>query len=313
MRMVSQSIEKPEAYGILKRAQTGGALLYGPPGTGKTHLARVLAKESNASMIQISAASIESKYVGETEKLVKALFHLGRMVSPSIIFIDEADALFRMRAAGDQNWETSRVNQLLNESDGLLKNEKARPFLILATNYPNNLDHAVLRRIPGRVYLGPPSSKAREAMFRIYLRDEDLDRNVRLSDLASMTEKYSGSDLRAVCIHAATTSQSELESMGEEISNRTRVLKMCHFKEALKANTPTITRHAMKEIERFADQFDRQSVDRIRSYFNIQPPIPTNRYESPVISKSTLDPQGDKNSLATTEAPMSSKRPILLT
>ncbi|KAK8070600.1 ATPase family AAA domain-containing protein 1, partial [Apiospora hydei] len=288
-RMLSFNIDRPEAYGILKRAQIGGALLYGPPGTGKTHLARVLAKQSNATMIQISAATIESKYIGETEKLIKALFNLGNMISPSIIFIDEADALFRMRTASDRSWETSRINQLLTETDGLLKDEKTRPFLVLATNYPSQLDHAVLRRIPGRIYLGPPSSRVREGMLRIYLKDEELDVAVRLPDLARMTDKYSGSDLRTVCISAATTSQSELESSGVGSSDGKRVLRMGHFHEALKANCPTITRQAMKEIERFADQFDRQSVEQIRSYFNIQPPIPTNRYENTPVPNLALD------------------------
>ncbi|KAK6856635.1 hypothetical protein PG995_006822 [Apiospora arundinis] len=267
LRTVSLNIEKPEAYGILKNAQIGGALLYGPPGTGKTHLARVLAKECNSTMIHVSSATIESRYVGDTEKFIKALFNLGRMVSPSIIFIDEAESLFRMRTTSDWSYDIRRVNQLLGESDNLLRAEKSRPFLILATNYPTQLDHAVLRRIPGRIYLGPPSLKAREDMFRIYLRKEQIDSSL-LPDLASMTDNYSGSDLRTLCIHAATISHFEHESQGEGASRGKRVIKMAHFEEALRANTPTITRAAMREIERFASQFDRQSLDQIRGYLS---------------------------------------------
>ncbi|KAK8005489.1 hypothetical protein PG990_011526 [Apiospora arundinis] len=263
--MVTFNIEKPKAYGILKNAQIGGALLYGPPGTGKTHLARVLAKECNSTMIQVSSATIEGRYVGETEKLIMALFNLGRMVSPSIIFIDEAESLFRMRSSSAWGWEISRVNQLLSESDNLLRADESRPFLILATNYPTQLDHAVLRRIPGRIYLGPPSLKAREDLFRIYLKKERIDSSL-LPNLASITNSYSGSDLRTLCIRAATISHSEHESLGEGASRGKRVIRMVHFEEALKENTPTITRAAMREIERFASQFDRQSLDQIRGY-----------------------------------------------
>ncbi|KAK8877493.1 AAA-domain-containing protein [Apiospora arundinis] len=267
LRTVEFNIEKPKAYGILKNAQIGGALLYGPPGTGKTHLARVLAKECNSTMIQVSSATIEGRYVGDTEKLIRALFNLGRMVSPSIIFIDEAESIFRMRTSSDWSYDISRVNQLLGESDNLLRAEKSRPFLILSTNYPTQLDHAVLRRIPGRIYLGPPSLEAREDLFRIYLRKERIDSSL-LPNLASMTNNYSGSDLRTLCIHAATKSHSEHVSQGEGASRGKRVIRMVHFEKALRANTPTITRAAMREIERFASQFDLQSLDQIRGYLS---------------------------------------------
>lgn len=267
LRMVSFNVEKPEAYGLLKEAQLGGALLYGPPGTGKTHLARVLAKEAKATMIQISEAEIVSKWVGETEKLIKALFNLGRMVSPCIIFMDEADALFRRRTVGDPHWVTGQINQLLSKTDGLLKDEKSRPFLILATNYPNQLDHAVLRRVPGRIYLGPPSSKLRKDLFRICLKEESIESSLP-TDLARMTDNYSGSDIRTLCIHAATISQSELDSQGDAPSVGRRTITMTHFQTALKANSPTITKSAMKEIERFASQFDRQNVELIRDYLS---------------------------------------------
>lgn len=117
------------------------------------------------------------------------MLNLDRMVVPSIIFIDEADSLFRTRTSSDRSYETSRINQLLSESDGLLKDEKSRPFLILATNFPNNLDHAVLQRIPGRVYLGAPSLEARQDLFRIYLQEQNLDESARLLDLARMSDR----------------------------------------------------------------------------------------------------------------------------
>ncbi len=88
---------KSSAYGVLKRNLIKGAVIYGPPGTGKTHLARILAKESGMLMFLISAADIESKWYGETEKYIKALFRISKMLSPSLIFIDEAEAMFRLK------------------------------------------------------------------------------------------------------------------------------------------------------------------------------------------------------------------------
>ncbi|KAK8074122.1 ATPase [Apiospora phragmitis] len=246
LRMMTFNIEKPVAYGILKKAQVRGALLYGPPGTGKTHLARVLAKESKSTMIQVSAAEVEDKYVGETEKNIKALFNLGRMVSPSIIFIDEADSLFRTRTGNNWGYDIRRI------------------------------------------YLGPPSLEVREELLRIYLREERIESSGILPDLASMTAEYSGSDHRTLCIHAATSSQSELESLGEGVLGKRRVIKMVHFREALQANSPNITRGAMKEIERFAAEFDRQSLESIRAYFYPKEPISAIKSSNPPISSPVL-------------------------
>ena len=111
-------------------------------------------------MICASAANIENKYVGETEKAIQGLFSLGRMLSPCTIFIDEADALFRSRKPDDRGWERSQMNQLLYEMDGL-KKSKSPPFVPLATNFPRELDHAVLRRVPSRIHIGLPSPEAR--------------------------------------------------------------------------------------------------------------------------------------------------------
>ncbi|KAI1298399.1 P-loop containing nucleoside triphosphate hydrolase protein [Xylaria venustula] len=144
---------------LLKSAKIGGALMYGPPGTGKTHLARVLAKAAGNAMIHVSPANIVRKWVGGTEKYIKALFNLGRMIWPCITFIHEAESPLRSRQKSRESWEADQINQFL-------------PFLILATNYPQLIDHAMLRRVPGRIYMGLPSEKGRESLFRLFLRDK---------------------------------------------------------------------------------------------------------------------------------------------
>ena len=263
MQMVTLTVSNPKsAYGILKKGRINGALLYGPPGTGKTHLARVLARESKAVMIHASVAELESKWVGETEKLIKGVFNLGRMVSPSIIFIDEADALFRARGCNDRGYERTRMSQLLSETDGL-KRAANPPFLLLATNFPSQLDNAVLRRVPGRLHIGMPSTPARKNIFNICLAEETLDHDVDLQLLASRTHRYTGSDIRTTCIQTALICEDELLEAGK--IDQKRVLKMAHFEKAMGRSGPTVSRSAMQDIMAFATEFDPAAVPKIRA------------------------------------------------
>ncbi|KAH8662382.1 P-loop containing nucleoside triphosphate hydrolase protein, partial [Xylariales sp. PMI_506] len=194
--------------GILRNSRINGALLYGPPGTGKTHLARVLAHEYSAIMIHVSAAELEHKYVGETEKAIKATFNLGTMLYPSIIFIDEADSLFRKRHSEDGTYTRDRLNALLTQTDGLVKSKK-QPFLLLATNNPGDLDEAVLRRVPGRLYIGLPSERARANLLALFLGGETVDADVQLKEIAALTGGFSGSDLHTLCVQTALVSEAE--------------------------------------------------------------------------------------------------------
>lgn len=246
--------------GILRHSRINGALLYGPPGTGKTHLARVLAREYNTVMIHASAAELESKWVGETEKIIKALFNLASMVVPSIIFIDEADALFRKRQSDDSSYVRSRTNTFLGETDGLLKRDRP-PFLLIATNHPNDLDEAVLRRVPGRLYIGMPKLPARSKMLDIFLREEILDPEMRLSDIAAMTGGFSGSDLRNLCVQAALLSQTE--SREKQQKDHQRILRFAHFEEAMRRCAPTVSSDAIDAMREFARKFDTNAMDKV--------------------------------------------------
>jgi SpoVK/Ycf46/Vps4 family AAA+-type ATPase len=240
------------AHGVLKHSRIGGALLYGPPGTGKTHLARVLARESKAVTICISAAELESMWVGETEKAIQSLFRLGRMLTPSIIFIDEADALFRARGPGDCGYERSRTNQLLAAMDGLARS-KAAPFVLLASNFPHDLDNAVLRRVPSRLHIGLPTTALRRKILGITLRDERLHSDVNLEDLADRTYRYSGSDIQALCVQAALVCDS-LSTEGEDEGKR--ILAHSHFEKAFKRVSPTVSGKALTLIQEFAKESD---------------------------------------------------------
>ncbi|KAH8900338.1 AAA-domain-containing protein [Thozetella sp. PMI_491] len=271
------------AYGVLKKNLIKGALVYGPPGTGKTHLARVLAKESGILMFLVSAADIESKWHGETEKHIKALFNLGKMLTPSLIFIDEADALFRRRHSDDKRDERKWMNQFLGEIDGLGRNNKA-PFLMLATNTPGDIDHALLRRVPGRFYLGHPSTRAREQIFRILLREEQLHADANLALLAEKGDMYTGSDIRTICVQAAMSCEEELMAEGLSARGQRRLIRMHHLQQALENGSPVGPSLDLTEIAKFASEFDPSALGLIEDDLGRQR---AQQERSAILSRST--------------------------
>ncbi|KAI2617474.1 AAA-domain-containing protein [Hypoxylon sp. NC1633] len=215
--LTTLSLVRPEAfsYGVLATDRIPGCLLYGPPGTGKTLLAKAVARESGANMIEVSGASINNKYVGESEKNVRALFRLARRKEPMVIFIDEADALLGSRGRSNVGARRETINQFLREWDGL---DDTKAFIMVATNRPFDLDEAVLRRLPRKLLIDLPLEADRAAILRIILKDEVLDpETVDLEDLARRTPMYSGSDLKNVCVAAAMAAvKEELEAEVEQ-------------------------------------------------------------------------------------------------
>ncbi|KAL8861152.1 MAG: hypothetical protein Q9178_002368 [Gyalolechia marmorata] len=256
---IQQLIHQPtnmsmHPYGILKRGRIAGALLYGPPGTGKTHLARALARESKSITIWASAADLESSYVGKTEKAIQGLFNLGRMLSPCTIFLDEADALFRSRKPDDRSWERSQINQLLHEMDSS-KSSKSPPFILLATNFPSDLDSAVLRRVPSLIHIGLPSLEARQQIFQIYLAEEKLHPDVNLCHLAQRSQGYSGSDIQTVCVQAALICDTFI---GDDAR---RYITNTHFDKAFQRSAPTVSKGTVAKIKAFSKEYNPAAVE----------------------------------------------------
>ncbi|KAL8928846.1 MAG: hypothetical protein Q9208_001624 [Pyrenodesmia sp. 3 TL-2023] len=195
-------------YGVLAEQSINGLLLYGPPGTGKTLLAKAVAKEGGATILEISGADLYDKYVGEGEKLVKAMFSLARKLKPCIVFIDEADAILGSRDGG--NNRTSHrdlINQFLREWDGM---KEVTALIMVATNRPFDLDDAVVRRLPRRILVDLPTGKDREEILKIHLKSEVLDPEVSLETLAADTPLYSGSDLKHMVVTAAQACVREI-------------------------------------------------------------------------------------------------------
>ncbi|QRV80906.1 AAA family ATPase [Ceratobasidium sp. AG-Ba] len=210
--IVSLPLLYPEAFksGILKQQAISGALLFGPPGTGKTHVVRALAKESGARMMAIKPSDIADKYVGETEKLVNSLFKLARRLKPCVVFIDEIDSIMGARTSkscsGGSRWHTSMLTEFMQEMDGLIASSV---IVIGATNRPFDIDDAVLRRLPCRLLVDLPGVEAREEILKIMLKDDELASDVNVSELARKTDRFSGSDLKNLCVAAAMDALKE--------------------------------------------------------------------------------------------------------
>ncbi|XP_043652085.1 spastin isoform X2 [Drosophila teissieri] len=202
---------RPELFTGL-RAPAKGLLLFGPPGNGKTLLARAVATECSATFLNISAASLTSKYVGDGEKLVRALFAVARHMQPSIIFIDEVDSLLSERSSSEHEASRRLKTEFLVEFDGLPGNPDGDRIVVLAaTNRPQELDEAALRRFTKRVYVSLPDEQTRELLLNRLLQKQGspLDTEA-LRRLAKITDGYSGSDLTALAKDAALEPIREL-------------------------------------------------------------------------------------------------------
>uniref|UniRef100_A0A7N8XPG5 Fidgetin-like protein 1 n=1 Tax=Mastacembelus armatus TaxID=205130 RepID=A0A7N8XPG5_9TELE len=234
---------RPELFTGL-RAPARGLLLFGPPGNGKTMLAKAVAAESNATFFNISAASLTSKYVGEGEKLVRALFAVARELQPSVIFIDEVDSLLCERREGEHDASRRLKTEFLVEFDGVQSGGDDRVLVMGATNRPQELDEAVLRRFAKRVYVTLPDEKTRFTLLKNLLgkHGNPLSKS-ELSYLAKATAGYSGSDLTSLAKDAALGPIRELgpDQVRSMAVNEMRNIKMKDFEDSLKRIKPSVS------------------------------------------------------------------------
>ncbi|XP_014508990.1 uncharacterized protein LOC106768376 isoform X4 [Vigna radiata var. radiata] len=203
--LVMLPLQRPELFckGQLTKP-CKGILLFGPPGTGKTMLAKAIATEAGANFINISMSSITSKWFGEGEKYVKAVFSLASKISPSVIFVDEVDSMLgRRENPGEHEAMRKMKNEFMVNWDGLRTKETERVLVLAATNRPFDLDEAVIRRMPRRLMVNLPDAPNRAKILKVILAKEELSPDVDLDAVATMTDGYSGSDLKNLCVTAA--------------------------------------------------------------------------------------------------------------
>ncbi|KAL6355392.1 hypothetical protein LRP88_10981 [Fusarium phalaenopsidis] len=234
-------------YGLLAKEKILGVLLHGPPGTGKTMLAKAVAKEAHVSFLPVSGADFLSKWVGEDEKLVRAIFSIARKLDPCVIFIDEADSVFRQRTEDDSSWKRDLVSQFLLEWDGVKGGAKGG-FVMAATNRMSDIDPAVLRRLPRRIFVGVPTAAQREGILRIHLRDESLGPDVTVEKLAKLTDSYSGSDLKSLCVSAAMAAVYESIYGNASLSGKIKAGRRTRRKQMERKLCMRHFEHAMSEI-----------------------------------------------------------------
>ncbi len=203
--VVQFPLTRPELFDEVGVDPPSGVLLSGPTGTGKTLLGKAVANHSDATFLRLSGSEIISKWVGESANRVRQLFELADVRSPSVIFIDEIDALAGERSATDSPGESEvqrATNQLLSEMDGFMERRDVQ--VMAATNRPNVLDPAVTR--PGRfdrtVEVGVPDRDARRDIFEIHTRSMTVADDVRHAELAAATASATGAEIKGACTQA---------------------------------------------------------------------------------------------------------------
>ncbi|RRR76257.1 MAG: AAA family ATPase [Candidatus Viridilinea halotolerans] len=255
--MIELPLRHPEVFARLGIDPPRGVLLHGPPGCGKTLIARAVAHEASAYFIHINGPEIIDKWYGASEANLRNTFEDARKHAPSIIFIDEIDAIApsREELAGDRQIERRVVAQLLTLMDGL--DGRGNVVVIGATNLPNNLDPALRR--PGRfdreIAISVPDRPARREIIEIYTRGMPLEADVDVERLASATHGYVGADLAALCREAAMSAlrrvMPDLEPLASALPEESLLeLKVAaaDFRAALAEITPSAVREVFTEV-----------------------------------------------------------------
>lgn len=244
-----------------------GILLYGPPGCGKTILAAATASEIDGYFVNVDAASMMSKWLGEAEKNVSKLFKMAhglteREGKPVILFIDEVDSLLGTRSS-EVGGEIRTKNQFLSEMDGVnSKGKDIKLYVIGATNKPWSLDWPFLRRFQKRIYVSLPSLEARQNLFDLYTAPLKKDIRVKSQDLAKIFEGYSASDIKDVCqagqlkvVHELFDSPEYREPLEGKSPPQPKSLTMADFRLIKTQRKPSVSMEMIQAYFKWSEEF----------------------------------------------------------
>lgn len=242
---VIDALNDKETYAEYGLTIPNGMLLYGPPGCGKTFFAEKMAEEIGFNFYQIKPSDIQSKWVNASQENIKNLFDEAREDAPSIIFIDELDALVPNRDSSSVNhMNTSAVNEFLAQMNNCGEDGV---FVIGATNRPNAIDPAILRsgRLDKHIYLPPPDLEAREKMFRIYLEKRPTELGINYENIAEKTEGYVSSDIKMICDEASRVALKSKHKISEKI-----------ILEVVKQTKSSLSNQELQKYLEIKDRFD---------------------------------------------------------
>jgi transitional endoplasmic reticulum ATPase len=252
-------IRNPEEYRLHGLGLPNGMLLYGPPGCGKTFFAERFAEEADYNFIKVIASDIASIYVHGTQEKIGKIFDEARKDAPTILYLDELDAMTPDRENAQHSYG-SEVNEFLSQLDNI---GESGVFVVGSTNKPQLIDKALLRagRLEKHFYVPPPDFEARQAMFKLYLKDRPLDFGIDYEQLATLTENYVSSDIKLIIDEASR----------KVIREKTKRITMETLKTVIQNQKPTISLEVLRKYETIRAEMEGTQIkpERPRVGFNI--------------------------------------------
>jgi SpoVK/Ycf46/Vps4 family AAA+-type ATPase len=221
-------------------------------------IAKAVATQCEATFFNISASSLTSKYVGEGEKLVKALFSIAREKQPSIIFIDEIDSILSSRSSDDNEASKRIKTEFLIAFDGVGSEDSDKILVMAATNLPDVLDEAVKRRFARRIYVPMPDPEVRWEIIRHMMSKQKLNMSkTDMEAIISRTDGYSASDLKELCRDAAMVPLRYMDphTLSKLTRDQVPAVNLEHFLESLQNIKPTVSKESVRFYEQWNDQY----------------------------------------------------------